>query len=272
MSHRNEFETVEEALEWIFFRLNDLDRAGHPLRWDEATRQLFYVVPRTGEEVLICTEICSNCNTPTVRSVGVQEFTGLESAPFTFQAPGTVNAGDLVVMAAEVDDCNLLTPAGNLSVAGGWTEHLATCHDAAVALVHSRFDPTSYDWDWDSVTTHTWVGLSVSISNAGGVGEFASKNSDVDGFSGSSNLPTVTTTLDNSMILYGITSAATDANFGLSVPGLNHIGTQQFSKTTHLLVEVQAVAGPSAQRVVTYSNASFRTEWALVIDPLCLAF
>jgi hypothetical protein len=61
MSFRTAFESDRELIEDIIRRLDDLERGGHPFRWDAPTRSLFYVVPRTGEEVLVCTEVCCPC-------------------------------------------------------------------------------------------------------------------------------------------------------------------------------------------------------------------
>lgn len=63
MSFRNEDRTEGELWRTLHARLDDLERGdGHPFRWDPETEELFYVVPRTGEEVLVCTSDCCPCS------------------------------------------------------------------------------------------------------------------------------------------------------------------------------------------------------------------
>lgn len=62
VSFRNEFRSEREMVEDFIRRLDDLERADdHPFRWDPDLRELYWIVPRTGEEVLVCTEVCCPC-------------------------------------------------------------------------------------------------------------------------------------------------------------------------------------------------------------------
>ena len=204
--------------------------------------------------------------------VGFQEYPDLRTSPlhFTYDdygVPVQSSPGDLLI-------AHSIGQSGNTTIdihhADEWEEHDNAVHDACRYIVASATAPASLDISWPDGGNESRNGHVVAVANSGGVEAYASKTSDVDGFAGSSDLPTITTTVDGCLILYGIMGMANElANpyTTLPVDGLELLAGGMWYSFCQLYYEWQTTAGETEQRTVDYPAGEFRIEWVMAIRP-----
>lgn len=201
-----------------------------------------------------------------IRDVGTHDFATLESSPlYVTQEEYGISPkrepGDLIVMQFQLND-----DAGDPAMsAAEWTTHADEDVDASKFLVASAFDPASYELAWTTGGTRDGDGQMVSVAGAGGVNGFAIQESDNQGVSGTSDWPTLTTTVDGCLILYGV-MGTTEVDLGV-MRGLSYLGSERFTTYSHLWWEQQTTAGATTQWTIDYPDGEFRVEWIMAIEP-----
>lgn len=201
-----------------------------------------------------------------IRGMGTHDFATSESSPLylTQEVYGVSPRrapGDLVVLQFQLND-----DAGDPTLsAGEWTTHAEEDVDASKFLVASAFDPASYELAWTTGGTRDGNGLMLSIAGAASVNGFAIQESDVQGFSGSSDWPTLTTTVDGCLLLYGV-MGTTEVDLGV-MRGLSYLGSELFTTYSHMWWERQLTAGTTPSWTIDYPDGEYRVEWIMAIAP-----
>lgn len=223
-----------------------------------------------------CCDLCAGTSTPSgggpgfyIRDVGTHDFNDLRSSPIVlcgeeYGVYPNYAPGDLLVA-----HCQGNNDAASISfdAGSGWTEYVNGEHDAAIVLVAAAIaEPGSFEIVWPEAETNGIDGQICAIAGASGVNQSAFKNSDVDGFSGSSNLPQVTTTVDGCLLLYGSIGSGNEIG-DVTAPGLKRLRFNLFDQFCVMFWERQTTAGLTPARTITYPGPEFRTEWVLAVAP-----
>lgn len=203
------------------------------------------------------------------QALGTQDYHDLKLQPirFTYEqygVPPDYVAGDLLISQLQGDSGTSLS----FDAGSGWTEHLNGVHDAATVVVATATDPSSFDLVWPETAELGSVDGQICVVSGGGtVNAFSFKNSDVDGFSGDSALPQVTTSVDGCIIVYGIIGSGNEIGDVEVLPTLRRLSFNQFGQFCVFYWERQTSAGLTTARTVTYPAGEFRTEWVIAIAP-----